>query len=129
MVTGRQQAVWPDVGVARVQKVHRRAAEAALIKVYGRGYRLVQPMALWRIFRREILPELDLGQVRRVVVAGPSGVAIAWRLAKTDLTLEVTTGPRRPRLPPQQRVTWAGAQRARQRHLTAAVPRPGTARR
>jgi glycogen(starch) synthase len=86
----RRHTLWPEIAVMRAQKAHGKGSRAIREKLYGPVYRVVRPLALWRIFRKQVAPQLDLGRVRRIVVYGSSAVAIGWRLARADPTLEVT---------------------------------------
>jgi glycosyltransferase involved in cell wall biosynthesis len=86
----RWHGVWPEAAVAKLQRVHRRLA-AGFHKLFGRGYQFVRPRTLWRIARRDVLPQLDMARTSYVVVAGASGITIAWRLAGKNPTMTVTT--------------------------------------
>lgn len=87
----RRHALWPELAVRRGQRGHSRVAAVVHRKMFRRGYDVVRPLLLWRIARREVLPHLDLANTGRVVVAGASGVATGWRLARRHPRLTVTT--------------------------------------
>jgi glycosyltransferase involved in cell wall biosynthesis len=87
----RRRALWPELAVLRAQHLNRRVARFVHLKVFRRCYNVVRPLILWRIARREVLPQLDLAKTGRVVVSGASGVAIGWRLARRYPDLTVTT--------------------------------------
>lgn len=79
---------------ARVERANRKVAKLAGLlhhKVYGRAYVIFRPRLLWRVFRRDVLPGLDLKRTRRIVVAGVGGVTIGWKLAKLMPAMTVTT--------------------------------------
>ncbi|HEY6595292.1 MAG TPA: glycosyltransferase family 4 protein [Asanoa sp.] len=90
-VTRQRRAVWPELTIARAQQLQSRGSEAVRAKVFDRGYRLVRPIALWRIVRREVLPRLDLDRLRGIVVAGASGVTTAARIGRAYPDVTVTT--------------------------------------
>jgi len=81
----------PEALAIHGQRVHRILAERFDRRVYGRLYQIVRPRILWRITRRQVLPELDLARTRRVVVHGATGVTIGWGLAKRDPAMPVGT--------------------------------------
>jgi glycosyltransferase involved in cell wall biosynthesis len=79
---------------ARTEKVNRqlmRVADALHNRIYGRAYVIIRPRLLWRVFRRDVLPNLDLTRTRRVVVAGLGGVTIGWKLGRMVPGMTVTT--------------------------------------
>ncbi|MGE5155868.1 MAG: glycosyltransferase family 4 protein, partial [Betaproteobacteria bacterium] len=90
-LTRRLHGTGPEASVVRLQKLHARTAELVSTKIVGRLYHIVRPRGLWRIARREILPELDLSRTSYVVVTGTSGVTIGWRLARKYPHMTVTT--------------------------------------
>ncbi|MEH1124961.1 glycosyltransferase family 4 protein [Micromonospora sp. CPCC 206061] len=87
----RQPAIGPELAVLRLRRGYRRAAGYFHARVFRRGYNVVRPFILWRIARREVLPQLELAGASRVVISGASGVAIGWRLARRHPDLTVTT--------------------------------------
>jgi glycosyltransferase involved in cell wall biosynthesis len=87
----RSPALGPEVGVSRLQRLHSRSASAFHRKIFQRTYHVIRPRVLWRITRREVLPQLDVARAGRVVVAGTGGVAIGWQLARRHPHLTVTT--------------------------------------
>ncbi|MBO4207238.1 glycosyltransferase [Micromonospora echinofusca] len=87
----RQDAIWPELAVSNLQRVHSKLAKTFHTSVFYGGYRVVRPRVLWRIVQRDILPKLDLARTNRVVVSGVYGVAIGWQLARRHPGLTVTT--------------------------------------
>ncbi|WP_230511480.1 glycosyltransferase family 4 protein [Salinispora arenicola] len=85
------EALWPELMVGRVARSHTKAARWFHRSVFDPGYRVVRPRVLWKIVRREVLPQLDLAQTERIVVAGVFGVSIGWQLARLRHDLTVTT--------------------------------------
>lgn len=87
----RWAGLGPELAVRNLRRRYRRVAFLTDRRVFRRGYALVRPLILWRIFRREVLPGLDLSTTGRVVILGASGVATGWRLARRYPELTVTT--------------------------------------
>ncbi|MEH1017518.1 glycosyltransferase family 4 protein [Micromonospora sp. CPCC 206060] len=87
----RRDAIWPELAVSNLQRVHGKLAKSFHSSVFYGGYRVVRPRVLWRIVQRDILPKLDLARTSRVVVSGVYGVAIGWQLARRHPELTVTT--------------------------------------
>jgi glycogen(starch) synthase len=81
----------PEALVITAQRAHKKVADEFHKKVYDRWYEAVRPRILWRVTRREVLPQLDKARIRRVVVHGVPGVTIGWRLAKDDPSVPVGT--------------------------------------
>ncbi len=70
-------------GVRRLTgKVHRR--------LFLPGYRVLRPYLLWRVARRDLLPAVDPGALREVVVVDSQAVPLGWRLARRYPGLTVT---------------------------------------
>jgi len=90
-LAGRTHSVVPEAVVARIQRRQERVSDLLDTKLFARLYQFVRPRGLWRIIRRQVLPQLDLDHTRQIVVSGASGVTTAWRLAKRYPNLTVTT--------------------------------------
>lgn len=90
-LASRGYAIRPELIVGSLQRFHRRSADAFHHKLFNRAYQIVRPRTLWRVVRREVLPQLDLAATRHVVVAGRTGVTIGWRIARRYRHLTVTT--------------------------------------
>jgi glycogen(starch) synthase len=87
----RRSALWPELAVLRLQRLHRRAAGAVDRRVFKPCYDVVRPLIMWRIVRRRVVPKLDLAKTGRVVISHNSGVTAGWRLARRHPHLTVTT--------------------------------------
>ena len=85
------RSLWPEAAVVTAQVVHTRVAKRVHTRLFDRGYHVFRPRILWRIARRDVVPNLDLPLTRRVVVSGVLGVTIGWRLARQHRNLMVTT--------------------------------------
>jgi glycogen(starch) synthase len=68
-------------------------------KVTGRTAAVTRPQALWRA-TRPVLPQIDMSQVRRVIVYGTVGERIGWQIARRYPGVLVTTTLELP--PPDQ---------------------------
>ncbi|GAA4233753.1 hypothetical protein GCM10022254_36930 [Actinomadura meridiana] len=60
-------------------------------RVFLRFYRHVRPLLLMRIVRRCVDRDIDMAEVRRVIVIDYTSVPFAWRLARRYPDLTVTT--------------------------------------
>jgi glycogen(starch) synthase len=92
----RTTSPMPEALAVTGQRFQRRASSWINRKIYNRWYEVTRPRILWRITRRDVLPQLDGGRTRRVVVHGVPGVTIGWRLAKRWPDVPVSTSLRPP---------------------------------
>ena len=88
---GQLPGTLPEALAVTGQRGHRRAADAFNRKIFDRWYNVVRPRVLWRIARREVVPQLDAARTKQVVVHGPPGIVIGWRLARQWPGVPVST--------------------------------------
>ena len=81
----------PEALAIFAQRGHRAVADRINRRIYNPYYAVVRPRILWRIARRQVLPDLDIKRTRRVVVIGPAGVTIGWGLARKYPSIKVGT--------------------------------------
>ncbi|TDD73210.1 hypothetical protein E1293_32040 [Actinomadura darangshiensis] len=72
-------------------RVQGRLSSAVHRRLFLPFYRHVRPLLLARIARRRIRREIDMGEVRRIIVMDVVSVPCAWRLARKNPDLTVTT--------------------------------------
>jgi glycogen(starch) synthase len=82
---------WPQVVVEVLRQRQERLARKVHRRLFEPCYRIFRPRVLRRIAEREIAPALDLARTRRIVVAGSTGVTLAWSLGRRRPDVLVTT--------------------------------------
>jgi hypothetical protein len=86
-----RSAAGPRAGsVAAVERGYERAAELFHRKLFMRLYRVLRPYVLWRVARRDVLPNLGVGCVSEVVVADSHAIPLGWHLARRHPELKVS---------------------------------------
>ncbi|WP_141578947.1 hypothetical protein [Actinomadura sp. WMMA1423] len=95
VIRAPKAVVWPFKRLGRVGGVLGRAQNRVSSAVHRRlflpFYRHVRPLVLARIARRRVLRDIDMAHVKRVIVLDDTSAPFAWRLARRNPGLTVTT--------------------------------------
>lgn len=87
--------LWPLRRLGRagaiVDGLQRRVSGAVHRRLFLPFYRHVRPLLLARIARRRVLRDIDMAQVKRVIVMDDVSVPLGYRLARRHADLTVTT--------------------------------------
>ena len=92
---GPRALLWPLRRLGRagavVDGLQRRLSSAVHRRLFLPFYRHVRPLLLARIARRRVLRDIDMAQVKRVIVMDDVSVPLGYRLARRHVGLTVTT--------------------------------------